>query len=105
MSRINISYSIEMEELDSEIGRLIARSQETLQAATIEFIRVADQESYLDVSTYESIDDLRQSLAQVDHALNDINSIINSYNIYQLNQLNGSSPQPNEEHHAEPSQV
>jgi len=99
VNRINISYSIEMQELGEEVQRLIDRSSKTLSEAVSSFEKIKLQSSHLDVTTYEQIDEVRLLLAQVDYGLGDISSIINSYNIYQLNQLN------NEQQYAQPSEV
>ena len=94
-----------MEQLNEEVHRLVNGAHKTLNRALDEFNIIQAQESYLNVSAYEQLDNVRRSLAQADHVLSDINSIINSYNVFQLNELNLQAPQGSKEQHAQPSEI
>tara|TARA_B100000029_G_scaffold419487_1_gene425005 strand:- start:2263 stop:2577 length:315 start_codon:yes stop_codon:yes gene_type:complete len=93
MSRINIAYSIEIDELEEEVQRLLSRASDAMKATAAQLKEIVDhKDTSLTVARYEEIDEVRTALAGVDHTLGDLNSIINSYNVYHLGQLNAAAP-------------
>ena len=79
MSRLTIQYTIEMEEIEGEIGRLINKAGSVL----LEINKVKALESdLLSYKTLEQIDKLRRNLNKMDHNLNDASSIISGYLSY-----------------------
>ena len=77
--RVNIQYSIAIEELEAEVRRLIERTDVRLTAALQDF-GVPSTVLSLDMS--QRIDALREELAQVDYCLNDVSKIIAGYVTY-----------------------
>jgi len=84
--RINISYSIELSQLAPEVERLLKEAERQLKDLHAAFPEIV--EANLDLQQYDKIDHLRHQLANVDHCLADVGSIINSYNIYRIELLN-----------------
>lgn len=84
--RINISYSIEMSQLAPEVERLLKEAEKQLKKVQISFPEIV--EANLDLQQYDKIDEMRHQLANIDHCLSDVNSIINSYNVYRVESLN-----------------
>ena len=66
--RVNIQYSVELDELDKEVNRLFDNTGKKLAELTpCSFSYVP-----MDLSGIEMIDDLRQKLARIDIALGDV---------------------------------
>jgi hypothetical protein len=85
--RVNIQYSIDMEELDGELRRLLERSNGCLKYSQEELHALVGNLSESDLlqhSTVEKIGDIRERLAKVDFILSDVNKIIGAYISYQL---------------------
>tara|TARA_B100000131_G_scaffold278333_1_gene282732 strand:+ start:7 stop:432 length:426 start_codon:yes stop_codon:yes gene_type:complete len=78
--RVNIQYSVPLEDLESEVERLIKRSFARLSGACDAAHESA--RSTLELSTYETIDTLRQELGAIDISLAEINHLISSYLSY-----------------------
>ena len=100
--RINLQYSIKLDELESEVSRLIAKVQSN--ASNTSGVLSALHESgvsCLTLSTLERIDQFRQNLADMDHALNDVHNIIKGYLNYKSSEqqpTNEVYPAVSEEH-------
>ena len=77
--RVNIQYSIDVEDLPSEVERLLQTAYGSL--ASLEDLCVHDPPA-LSLGTVERIDHLRQRLADIDYMLNDISTIVNGYIAY-----------------------
>ena len=85
--RVNIQYSIDLEELDGELRRLLERSNGCLKYSQEELHTLVGSLSESDLlqhSTVEKIGDIRERLAKVDFILSDVNKIIGAYISYQL---------------------
>jgi hypothetical protein len=89
--RINIQYSIDLEELPTEVKRLYEQAVSKLGEATLPELR---EENLLTSSTIKIIDQVRQNLAQSDIVLNDIQSIVSSYVEYELSLSQPQEPAP-----------
>tara|TARA_R110000796_G_scaffold6952_1_gene24209 strand:+ start:180 stop:485 length:306 start_codon:yes stop_codon:yes gene_type:complete len=79
--RINIQYSINLEELPTEVERLYAHAVSKLGEVSLP--KLGD-EDILTSSTIKVIDQVRKNLAQTDIILSDVQSIISSYVEYEL---------------------
>ena len=77
--RVNIQYSIEMKDLESEVRRLSTITAQKLSAIDAAFSQAED---VLGVGTLNKIDQIRADLATVDFMLNDIGTIVNGYLAY-----------------------
>jgi Mg2+ and Co2+ transporter CorA len=87
--RINIQYSIDIDDLPDEVSRL-------LQNATQELDKLSNSNitDPLSLSGLESISELRKGLANVDAVLQDVSAIVNGYLSYKVAP---SQPQQSEE--------
>jgi hypothetical protein len=83
MPRINLQYSIEMEELAPEIGRLYKKANELINQ--ISLIQYAESQ-ILSSSIVNHIHETRVNLAKADAMLRDIQSVVSSYVEYELSQ-------------------
>ena len=76
MSRLTIQYTIEMEEIEGEVNRLVHKALSLLD-------KVANTEPPTDkVLSYVSLDhldEIRKDLNKIDHNLNDATNIIEGY--------------------------
>jgi len=82
--RINIQYSVDMDDLVDEVGRL-------LQEAHTQYHGLWEGEeawSGLTNETIEKVDQIRQELTAVDHRLNDVVNIISGYLYYKAQEMN-----------------
>jgi len=77
--RVNIQYSIDVEDLPSEVERLLQTAYGSL--ASLEDLCVHDPPA-LSLGTVDRIDHLRRRLADIDYMLNDISTIVNGYIAY-----------------------
>ena len=80
--RINIQYSIDIDELPTEIKNLLTKVDShlavlTTQTAT-DLKNIPDKE-LLSLNTLEEVDKFRRRLATMDYILNDITSIMGGY--------------------------
>jgi hypothetical protein len=80
--RVNIQYSIDLNELSGEVVRLIARATNVAEAAMqAEFsdLKQIDENHALSLHAISTVDIARKRLAAIDYALNDVAQIINGY--------------------------
>ena len=78
--RINIQYTIDIDDLEKEINRLLSSANTTLKALSDDCISKKD---VLSINVVKDIDSLRQKLATVDFTLRDVSNIISSYVAYE----------------------
>ena len=79
--RINIQYSIAMDELPTEVTRVYNKSIEQLR--NVQLPELSETE-ILNSSVTKMIDEARQQLAKTDLMLADVQSIVNSYVEYEM---------------------
>lgn len=91
MPRINLQYSIELEELAPEIGRLYKKANELINQ--ISLIQYAESQ-VLSSSIVNHIHETRVNLAKADAMLRDIQSVVSSYVEYELSQNRDEEAQP-----------
>jgi|TARA_E500000331_G_scaffold330142_1_gene351400 Na+/phosphate symporter len=90
--RVNIQYSIDLEELPDEVERLVSKfGYEIERTAELYSDLTNDVAS---VAGLQQIDSLRMSLARADHILDDVNKIVTGY--MQMS-VQASQPQPEEQ--------
>ena len=93
-TRVNIQFSIELDELPREVNRLLEHSAEHVAAAAQGFNAIKNTPEVLSVSTWNQLDALRLSLSKADLVLDDLQKILGGYLQMQSEQL--SVPQPSE---------
>jgi len=79
--RINIQYSVEMDDLTTEIGRLLQEAYNQHKSVTAD-CETGPTEVVLSYETLEKIDHIRLGLASIDHRLDDVATIIRGYLSY-----------------------
>ena len=77
--RVNIQFTIDMDDLPSEASRLICKSCESVQLARDNFQDLEFEENPLSVQTLKKIEDIRLCLAKSDAVLEDLTKIITGY--------------------------
>ena len=76
--RVNLQYSVMIEQLPAELGRLIKNANNKINS--ISNIDLNDDDTAeISLSTTSQIEALRTTLAVLDHELMDINSMISGY--------------------------
>jgi len=78
--RINLQYSISLDELPAEITRLLQTAFNRLQIASTHDIPPKP----LSLEAIEQIEEVRTSLASIDQTLADVSAMINGYLEYQI---------------------
>ena len=78
--RVNIQYSVDIEDLGKEVARLIGETYSSLHTVTIE--KVPDKDKVLSLGAIQMIDEVRQQLGEIDIRLGDAVNIINGYISY-----------------------
>ena len=81
--RVNIHYSIDIEELPSTVASLLNGALSQLSATGKEVEGALEPDQVLTLSTVTNIADLRNTLQKIDHALGDVSTLIKSYIQYQ----------------------
>ena len=76
--RVNIQYSIDLEELPSEVDRLSNKCYNELERSLAASEGIL-QTNMVSVDGLNKISDLRLSLAKADHILDDLSKIITGY--------------------------
>ena len=79
--RINIQYSITMEELEGEVSRLIERAYARMGSLP------ALEGPALSMETISQIEKTRSELAQIDYCLNDVSKIVGGYLSYRVREM------------------
>jgi len=85
--RINIQYTIEIDELEEEVRRLIVTNVSNFETI-IEKIRGAYEDNVLTHNTIEDLDLIRQEMARVDMRMLDCVNIIEGYLQYKSGSQN-----------------
>lgn len=94
--RVNIQYSIDIEDLPNEVNRLLSVAQSELNNLSSMNISAEAEQPEISLQTVFNINEIRAKIASVDHALSDISNIMNGY----INYL--TAPQQQEEEAEEP---
>ena len=80
--RVNITYSVEIEQMSPEVYRLIERAQETL-TEIYERSQHLDKKYVLTPVMLEDLVMIRENLAKIDYNLGDASSLIEGYLRYE----------------------
>ena len=75
--RVNIQFSIDLEELPAEVERLVDKFGDELETTSVLFSELA--EDVISIAGLEDLNGLRLSLARADHILDDITKIAGGY--------------------------
>jgi|TARA_R110000824_G_scaffold51952_2_gene144446 hypothetical protein len=89
--RINLQYTIELDELEVEVDRLLSAARDQLNTMELP-LPDGDIQPTLSLSTLENIDNTRQKLAKLDYCLRDITNIIGAYVNYRTALSQESEP-------------
>ena len=87
--RVNIQYSIDLQELPLESSRLLKRASLLAEQDLSECLTglcAKKEEEVLSLNTLSSIDIARKKLAAIDYALSDVSDIINGFLHFQVQQ-------------------
>ncbi len=76
--RVNIQYSIDIDDLNVEVKRLTNTVENKLTALSKES-KFGSEQNILNLSTLEMIEKTRIELANIDFILDDITKIVNAY--------------------------
>ena len=90
-TRVNIQFSIELDELPSEVERLIKKSNQHIATAEQFYAQLSSNENNLTSDGWEGIDNIRRTLAKSDQVLDDLQKIISGY--LRMKSENFSPPQ------------
>lgn len=77
--RVNIQFSIELDELPAEVSRLLEKSSNHLNEVSKIYSNISRNEDNLTSETWGEIDNIRVSLAKADQVLDDLQNIIAGY--------------------------
>ena len=100
--RINIQYSIDIDDLEKEVNRLLSLVNATLKTLPDDCIPEKDTLSF---DIVKDIDSLRQKLATVDFTLRDVSNIVSSYVAYEAQLSMNDLAEQNIEHVETPNEV
>lgn len=100
LKRVNIQYSIDLDELPSEVDRIYANAKNIFRSLSL------PDEAGKDILTADmlkKIDDTRRELTNLDHILSDVTGIVSSYVQYELSLRDGELQQtlPEPQHSVE----
>ena len=96
--RVNLQYSVEIEELEHEVRRLFTNAYGKLD--TVQTFCAEPPDPALSLEAIKDIEDIRIRLSDIDHRLNDINTIVTGYLSYKASELSpqvSTPPQLSEE--------
>tara|TARA_B100000925_G_C21999500_1_gene470548 strand:- start:1806 stop:2087 length:282 start_codon:yes stop_codon:yes gene_type:complete len=74
--RVNISYSIDVEEIPTEVDRMLEESKEIFLSATNDLERTIGRNP---LEVIENIQDIRKFLVNIDQRLADCSAILSGY--------------------------
>jgi len=77
--RVNITYTVELDELEEETERLMARATAKLKSLTESSEGAVSAAGMLSVNTADRVATMRSELATLDFMLQDIGRLINGY--------------------------
>ena len=105
--RVNIQYSINIEDLPPETHRLFKQSVDQLTALT-DNVKTwnVDPGNIMSIDTMSKIDGLRQNIASLDYMLSDVHNLVASFINYKTkppeNETTNQQPQENTQPHIMP---
>ena len=93
LNRVNIQYSIELDDLPEEVNRIYKKASQTL--GTINLPERPDKD-LLTSDTLKEIDMVRKKMTSLDQILSDVAGIIGSFVEYEVSQINSLSEEEHE---------
>ena len=102
--RVNIQYSVDLDDLEREVVRMIKETGNKLEGYGEDLghlVGLSSDEQSLTLKTLKELTEYRVRVAKVDYMLEDITSIISSYIHYKLEpeeEVPSEKPEPSEEH-------
>ena len=92
--RVTVQYSVDIEELETEMKRLLSKTQARIDKLSNTSVFPPEGE-ILSLKAVDLIDEMRVELAQIDYCLKDITKIINGYVSYKSTAALQQQPQAN----------
>ena len=93
--RVNIQYSIDIDQLPPETTRLLNRATKQLTLITTGVSAWNIQaDEVMSLSTMSKIDELRQNIAELDYMLSDVHSLVASFINYKTKPAESEAPDP-----------
>ena len=77
--RVNLQYTVDIEELPQETNRLVHKALRHSKESTCILSELSDDDNILTLSNLECIDKARLKLMNIDYVLQDIQNIIKGY--------------------------
>jgi hypothetical protein len=93
MKRVNIQYSIELEDLPDEIDRIYANAKNLFKEIKLPN---AKEKNILSSHVLRELDETRRKLTRLDLILSDVTGIVGSYVEYEVSEHNKKSEAPSE---------
>lgn len=94
--RVNMSYSVKLDELGEEVNRLLNNTLSSLEDILVENNQIGyKEEEPLTLQTLRDVDAMRRDLSDIDIALADISGIITSYIEYENSKIGKPTPTQN----------
>jgi hypothetical protein len=84
LNRVNIQYTIELDELPAEVERLYAKAKDIFSELSLP---KADGKQILTSDVLKNIEKTRTQLTCLDHILSDVSGIVGSYIEYEVSSL------------------
>jgi len=78
-TRVNIQFSLDLDELPDEIGRLLSRSHACITKSAEAYTTLKNSSSLLTNETWKEVEDLRMNLSKADLILDDVHKILGGY--------------------------
>tara|TARA_B100000902_G_C27071049_1_gene794040 strand:+ start:35 stop:499 length:465 start_codon:yes stop_codon:yes gene_type:complete len=97
--RVNIQYSVNIEELPSELDRLSKLIDSELKQLSSMALADGDEEVDISLQSIFNINEIRSKIASIDHSLLDVANIMNGY----INYL--TTPEKQEDENTENQEV
>ena len=97
LKRVNIQYSIDLEQLPNEVDRIYTNAKNIFSTLSL-----PDEagEDILTADVLKKIDETRRELTNLDHILNDVTGIVSSYVEYELALRKSEQQAPPEPQHS-----
>tara|TARA_Y100000593_G_scaffold44529_1_gene84942 strand:- start:639 stop:1067 length:429 start_codon:yes stop_codon:yes gene_type:complete len=97
--RVNLQYTIDIEELPKETSRLVTKAHEETEECLCMLSKIAEQENVLTLENLECVERARHTLTGIDYALQDIHNIIKGYinHMAGLNDVETTATAPNDQ--------
>ncbi len=88
LNRVNIQYSIDLDDLPDEVDRIYSKARKILEEISLPDKPASE---LLSSEVLKQIDDNRKKLTSLDHILSDVAGIVGSFVEYEVSQINISN--------------